>query len=197
MKRFIFVVVLVLTSGLLLRPRPSQAHMPGCYIVWADAPPMPGSGNAYGKPEKESKSKHEPSLRRDHDERFHYSAAEMLDLDFHVLLPASSDRAIELRILTPQGHLYQTLELEPPRPVIVEVGVESDENSRARGKSSSKKPKQRGRRVKPRFVWASAKLPVAGTTIVNNSLYGRWTAVPYLKGDSTPCTRPRVFELRP
>ena len=40
----------------------------------------------------------------------------------------------------------------------------------------------------------SATLPVAGTAITANSLYGRWTVEPFLDGAS--CGSPRAFTLR-
>lgn len=182
MKRVIVAVPFLIASGLSLGVRPSLAQVPGCYIVWADAPEIPGPGSGNGN---ESRS---PRARED---RFHYSASEVLDIDFYVLLPAGSDRSLELKILTPQGHLYQTLPLERAQPVAVEAAAKS----RA-ARASTARTGPRGR-YEPRFVWASAKLPVAGTTIVNNSLYGRWTAAAYLKGDATPCAKPRTFDLSP
>jgi hypothetical protein len=41
----------------------------------------------------------------------------------------------------------------------------------------------------------SAKLPVAGTMIMTNSLYGRWTVEPYLDGGVRPCGQAQSFLL--
>jgi hypothetical protein len=43
----------------------------------------------------------------------------------------------------------------------------------------------------------TARLPVAGTTIVNNSLYGTWKAEAYLVGEQTACARARSFVINP
>ena len=39
--------------------------------------------------------------------------------------------------------------------------------------------------------------PVAGTSIVSSSLYGRWTARAYLGDEIEPCGRPRAFAINP
>jgi hypothetical protein len=102
-----------------------------------------------------------------------FSAREVLDLEFFVLMPrsSSSGKRIELKLFTPRGHLYQTLSMS------------------ARDAS----PSTRRRRIEAQ----GASLPVAGTTIVNNSLYGQWRAEAYVEGESSPCAKPRSFEIAP
>jgi hypothetical protein len=104
-----------------------------------------------------------------------FSARQILDLEFLVALPStglSAGKQIELRLFTPRGHLYQTLSMPSADP----------------------EPSSRRR---PRYRTVTATLPVAGTTIVNNSLYGAWRAEAYVEGESSPCARPRVFEIQP
>lgn len=99
-----------------------------------------------------------------------FSASKVLDLKFWVVLPSrrtTPGRRVEVKLFTPKGHLYQTLAA----------------------------PVDAGR---PRlFQTVTMRLPVAGTTIVNNSLYGRWTAAAYLEGGASPCTKTRKFQIRP
>ena len=42
-----------------------------------------------------------------------------------------------------------------------------------------------------------AALPVAGSSIVLTSMYGRWRVEPRLEGDSQACGRPEYFTIRP
>lgn len=103
---------------------------------------------------------------------FTFRASEILDLRFLVLLPARRGiEDVEVKLFTPKGHLYQALRI----PV---------------GKSPSPRPRAF-------FRWATELLPVAGTTIVTSSLYGRWKAEAYLDGATTPCGRARHFTLQP
>jgi hypothetical protein len=44
----------------------------------------------------------------------------------------------------------------------------------------------------------SVTLPVAGTTIVTNSLYGDWKVEAFLDGErDTPCSKPLSFTIEP
>jgi hypothetical protein len=42
-----------------------------------------------------------------------------------------------------------------------------------------------------------ARLPVAGTSIMQSGLYGRWRVVPYLDNGREPCGPARSFVIRP
>jgi hypothetical protein len=106
-----------------------------------------------------------------------FSATDVLDLEFQVVVPAAalSQRRLDLKLFTPKGHLYQTLSIAAPAP-----------------STSTGTPERRGR-----YQTLTARLPVAGTTIVNNSLYGTWKAEAYFEGDATTCARPRAFVIKP
>jgi hypothetical protein len=135
----------------------------GCTIVWVTAPTRPGKMPPRWRP-------------------LDFSASNLLDLEFWVVLPsasAASANGIELKLFTPRGHLYQKLSAPFVAPV----------HPHAVGAAGP------GRR--PRFLTVTLRLPVAGTTIVNNSLYGTWTAEAYLAGGTSPCTRARGFQIRP
>ena len=129
-----------------------------------------------------------------------FSATEMLDLEFQVLLPRrlKGRHRIDLKIYTPYGHLYQTL--------TVPFTAERGNALRRRGATPKRRiegyphpvreanvssVRSRGRR----FHMVSAGLPVAGTSIVNNSLYGLWKVEAYLDGSLEPCCRARSFEI--
>ena len=49
----------------------------------------------------------------------------------------------------------------------------------------------------PRYQTVTTRLPVAGTTIVNNSLYGTWKAEAFFEGERTACAKPRSFVIKP
>lgn len=91
-----------------------------------------------------------------------FSAARTIDLSLGVELRTrrSADKGVELRLYTPKGHLYQTLALNPPTATRPSHQVET--------------------------AWMGT-LPVAGTAIVNHSLYGRWRVEPHLAGRPEPC----------
>ena len=107
-----------------------------------------------------------------------FSAHAHYDLDFAVqLVPraATPGRVVQLKLYTPRGFLYQVLETSIPQP-----------SPRRRG---------RGRVPKKQNTTASVRLPVAGTWITQNTLYGRWKVVPYLVGQTAACGRARTLEV--
>jgi len=108
-----------------------------------------------------------------------FSAHAHYDLDFAVqLVPraATPGRVVQLKLYTPRGFLYQVLETSIPQP-----------SPRRRG---------RGRAVpKKHDTTTSVRLPVAGTWITQNTLYGRWKVVPYLVGQTAACGRARTLEI--
>lgn len=132
-----------------------------CQSVWVTAPVVSG----------ESPSPSSNPLE--------FSAAEVLDLEFRIVIPADASRAgrpLELKLFTPKGHLYQTLAIPA--------------GASAPGRLTA--PKRRAG-----HQTLTARLPVAGTTIVNNSLYGTWKAEAYFEGERTACAKPRTFVIKP
>jgi hypothetical protein len=110
-----------------------------------------------------------------------FSAARTLDLRLGAAVrsPAPGDARVELRLYTPKGHLYQTLRV---------TAVTTTRTSRDAG----------GGAREARSAWPlEATLPVAGTAVVNHSLYGRWTVEPYLEGHSDPCGPSLQFWIDP
>lgn len=113
------------------------------------------------------------------------SSAEIIDIDFVIGFdgPLTGDHLLELRIRTPNGHIFQTLTTPIttnaqsvgetsvagfPRPLPVQLL--EPESVRGRSLPSAEVP-----------------FPVGGTTIATNSLFGLWSVEPFLDGHSVAC----------
>jgi hypothetical protein len=127
-----------------------------------------------------------------------FSATKIIDLDFSMLFAPESGlkfkgtHVLELRVFTPNGHLYESTAFpfsaeaakkggkekidRYPLPLPVEV---LSETTYAKGK----------------YLLVKSRVPVAGTPIVNNSLYGEWRAEAYLDDELLPCSIPATFTL--
>jgi hypothetical protein len=107
-----------------------------------------------------------------------FSASQILDLELQVTLARMKEGGnVELKIYTPKGHLYQTISV----PVSFGDPKEAAKNGRRASKRAS----------------ATATLPVAGTTIVTSSLYGKWRVEAHLEGNASPCGRAQEFTIEP
>jgi hypothetical protein len=115
--------------------------------------------------------------------RSRYSAASTLDLRIRATLrPGVLPGArLEFHVFTPQGHLYQRL------PAVAALGAGPARSARSDDSRASLLPP----------ITASASLLVAGTAIVNHSLYGGWSVEPHLEGDPQPCAPASRFWLEP
>jgi hypothetical protein len=114
---------------------------------------------------------------RRHRVRQRFSARDVLDLRFRVLLPSQNQSGlIEVKLYTPKGKVYETL------------SADLDPDS-----SSEGMPRYRFRRART----VTADLPVAGTFITRRSLFGEWRAEVYLDGNERPCMRATTFTLEP
>jgi hypothetical protein len=104
-----------------------------------------------------------------------FSASEARDLRITTTFPKElqGPHRLQLRVLTPQGHLYQKFS----------VPFDATVASEDRGPS----PKRT----------IGVRLPVAGTAITTNGLYGRWSVVPYLDDGTVPCAREQQFVVEP
>lgn len=144
-------------------PQKAAPSAAGCQSVWVTAPSVPG------KPATRSSRSRKP---------LNFSAAEVLDLEFQIMVPAAASlagRRLELKLFTPKGHLYQTLAVS----------------------AEASAPKAWTPKRRARYQTVTARLPVAGTTIVNNSLYGTWKAEAYFEGERTACAKARAFVINP
>lgn len=183
----ILIAVALATSGSAVAlPQSSQARQPNdrCQ-VWpgvAQEPRADRSHGAHGRTRRPS-----------------FSATEIVDIDFRVRFAPrdAGDHLLSVRVFTPRKHLYQQIDVPfstqvpagtksarkiegYPRPVVVQRAEEVEE--------SGSNTKRGGRRQ------VTARLPVAGTLIMQNSLYGDWSAEAFL-GSDEPCAI-ITFEIR-
>lgn len=128
-----------------------------------------------------------------------FSARDTLDLKFRVQLPGQETPGlVEMRYFTPAGHLYQSTQV----PVADESSLEAERSlpdhpfpvKVARVAATASKGASPDGTDRERFVDMPA-LPVAGTVIAQNSLYGSWRAEAWPAGATSPCTL--RFTIRP
>lgn len=128
-----------------------------------------------------------------------FSATRAIDLELYVLFTqgdasrfSRNDHVVELHVFTPRGSLYQSFTIPfsndkrfkgqkvripgYPEPVAVQV--------------LEKKAWGKGAYQATKFT-----LPVAGTPIINNSLYGQWRAEAFVEGDRLACSKPATFMI--
>jgi hypothetical protein len=132
-----------------------------------------------------------------------FSATKILDLELHVVFPRSleGEHRVDVKVYTPDRQLYQVL------TVPFHVG---DDETDAAPRTVARRHRRKladlptpldeadaretpiGRRL---FRRVSVTLPVAGTSIVASSLYGKWTAVAFLDGSAEACGIPARFVI--
>lgn len=110
-----------------------------------------------------------------------YSAVSTLDLQIRATLRRSValGTRFAFRVFTPQGHLYQTLPAVATTRTAVVNAAGTD------------------LLLPPQWPTATATLLVAGTAIVNHSLYGPWRVEPHIEGDPRPCGPASGFWIEP
>lgn len=129
-----------------------------------------------------------------------FSATQILDIDFAVVFTPgavkrfSGDHVVEFRVFTPSGSLYQT----------IPVSFSSDESKK--GKETRvfglpypvklQTPKTKSVNNQPHLA-ISGRIPVAGTPIINNSLYGLWRVEAFIDGETMPCAGSAAFTITP
>lgn len=105
-----------------------------------------------------------------------FSARTILDLQFEARgRRVEGPHVLHFKIFTPRGHLYQD--------IAVPFSVDPASATRA-SRKTARSP-------------VHARLPVAGTAITNNSLYGKWSVVPYLDDSMKPCAAATTFKIVP
>ncbi len=102
-----------------------------------------------------------------------FAATRILDLRIASRLRRllEGKHVLQLKVYTPRGHLYQTL----TTPFADREGPDG-----GRGPFE-----------------VTATLPVGGTAIMSNSLYGVWRVEAFLDGDTKPCGPTANFEIKP
>ena len=127
-----------------------------------------------------------------------FSATNVIDVEFAILFSKSiaaqfdSVHMVEFRVYTPTGALYESIVIPmttnqnranerhrvPGYPDLVPVRVlESVNHGLGQG------------------MFAKVKLPVAGTPIVSNSLYGAWKATALVEDEPSICAQPAEFTI--
>ena len=179
------MLALLLTVPLLVSspsPQPGDpaagAHGRQCLTVGVSSPQAPGPSRGQG------------------DAAF--SATQILDVELSTLLRRNlaGEHLLELKVYTPRGHLYQVLTVP-----FTGAGNPADLRPRKRRVEGYPEPLHE-KTLRPAKMGGmqgfavGTTLPVAGTSIVTSSLYGRWTVVPHLDGDPEPCGAGREFTIR-
>lgn len=130
-----------------------------------------------------------------------FSATKVLDVDLFVLFTpgvvnrfSAGDHQLEVRVFTPRGFLYQS------------IAIPFTSDSTKHGKPQKldgyphAKPVQGLRDVtfgKGKFLGTAVRLPVGGTMISTNSLYGTWQAEAFIDGEALKCSQPATFSITP
>jgi hypothetical protein len=128
-----------------------------------------------------------------------FSAARIIDLRITAVVRATPGRGVlRFKVFTPGGFLYQSL----AAPFVVAQAVGHGVLLRSQFVDGFPQP-VREQEALPASTRDSmtylvtASLPVAGTLITTNGLYGRWTVEPWLEGASVPCGVPKAFVIGP
>jgi hypothetical protein len=153
-----------------------------------------------------------------------FSSRQVLDLQFRVRLrqDVEGDHLLQLKVLTPNGFLYQTITvpfvsaIPDPDPTGSRKAREKKKMSIMEARAAAAAAPPPPPRYVPGFprplpvqrLWPvagdatariqyqlDARLPVAGTSITLSSLYGRWTVQSYLDGEPNPCGPAASFNI--
>jgi len=125
-----------------------------------------------------------------------FSATRSADLIFRVLFDRKleTEHVVTLKVYTPKGHMYRTYDI----PVASGIGKRSGRTRRLPDypypvKVHATSTKKAGKRE---YESVDVSFPVAGSTIVTSSLYGRWMVEVFLDGAADPCGKPTFFQLK-
>jgi hypothetical protein len=127
-----------------------------------------------------------------------FSATEVIDVQFAIVFSKtvaaqfSGVHMVEFRIYTPQGHLYESITIP-----MTTNSRRSGERHRVPGYPDLVPVQvlQSIKRGGGQGVFAEVTLPVAGTSIVSNSLYGEWTAEAVVEDEGAACAQPMTFTI--
>ncbi len=122
-----------------------------------------------------------------------FSANKTTDLVFSVLFPKAfkGDHLLELRFLTPGGNLYRSMAV----PVASSDKVAGERAVPGYPRPLPEKVPSPMTYNKTSYLKVAIALPVGGTDIVTNSLYGWWKVEARLDGDTSPCSAPVSFAV--
>ncbi len=125
-----------------------------------------------------------------------FRATRILDLDIEVRFGAdfSGDHVLHVKLLTPKGHHYQTL-TAPVATGAARAGTQRRVEGYPRPLAVLFAQPAAGASTGETAV--TQKLPVAGTAIVSNALYGEWTATASLDDETASCGATAGFFITP
>ena len=127
-----------------------------------------------------------------------FSATKVLDVQFAIIFSNqvakqfSNAHDVEFRVYTPQGNLYQSITVP-----ITNDPKRTGERHRVPGYPDLV-PVQVLQPIKHgngNGLFATVTLPVAGTPIISNSLYGQWRAEALVEDEIAPCAQPAYFVI--
>jgi len=125
-----------------------------------------------------------------------FSARQVEDLRFLVVFlnPVQGEHLLELRLKTPRGQLYESLSV-PFTTVRVERGAERAVAGYPRPLPLHAVQQVQVREGAKQGVSVQMSLPVAGTTIMTDALYGSWEIQLVLDGAPMGCEVRNFFVL--
>jgi hypothetical protein len=161
-----------------------------CLSVSVGSRQSPGKGNGNGNASDDEKE-FESGVTQ-------FSATQVTDIEFAIVFSQTvaaqftNAQVVEFRVYTPQGNLYETISIpitnNPARagekhriagyPDLIPVQVLTSINHGG-----------------GRGMFAKVTLPVAGTPIISNSLYGTWKAEAVVEDEIAPCSLPAQFTI--
>ncbi len=169
----------------------------GALLVLAAAPGASAAAGmrAPGRPTEECTALVVSSPQATARNNPYFSATRILDLRFtsRMRRRLTGEHLLEFKVYTPRGHLYQTL----AAPF---TGTARARRNRGLDGRAYVVPEQRqapAREGRQRVYEVSATLPVGGTAIMANSLYGGWRVEAFLDGSLQPCGTGARFEIQP
>jgi hypothetical protein len=118
-----------------------------------------------------------------------FPATGILDLLFDLSMVGElvGDAVVELAVYTPNGHLYQRLSAP-----VSSLAAKAWTSIRVEG---YRDPLPVHSLTADPSTDLQLRLPVAGTPIIANSLYGTWTARVLIDGEPADCADPLAFEM--
>ena len=129
-----------------------------------------------------------------------FSATQVADIDLSVLFtPGSAKRfgagnhVIEVRVFTPGGNLYESISV-PVTTDSSRAGQKQKVDGYPRAMAVQLLRSVSGNNGQQNLA-ASVRLPVGGTMISTNGLYGQWTAKAFVDGEPLSCSQTASFAI--
>jgi len=134
---------------------------------------------------------HNASRRPGSEPRF--SAAEVIDARFRLRVTQQglSDSVARFRFYTPNGHLYEQIDV----PFAKNPGERAERRLPGYPHPVAVARAEEQRINDDSFFDVPVALPVGGTLISTNSLYGLWMVEAYLGGGDSPCAKAVEFYI--